>query len=423
MLIRRLYTFVLGLASPFLMWGLYKKRDGKPAVGHRWKEHFGQTPPLAAAKAPIWIHAVSVGETIAVTPFVRALKQQYPDQSIVITTTTPTGAEQAAKLCDIAEHRYMPFDFPFAVKGFLDSVRPSQLLIMETELWPNTLHTVAKAGIPITVINARLSERSCQRYAKFQRVFDLLAGNLTRVLCQYPDDAARFVRLGLSPDKVAVTGSIKFDISPSPDVIEQGLQLRQTLGPQRPVWIAASTHPGEDEQLLEAHAQLLATKPDALLILVPRHPERFNDVFALCQARFACERRTESRGTLAPETQVYLADTMGEMLQLIGAADLCFMGGSLIGDKVGGHNVLEPAALGTPILTGPSYYNFADITESLAATGGLAVVTTPAEIAHRLCQLWDSPEQMSRQHDSLLAFVEANRGANQRTLDSIMPPR
>lgn len=419
MLIRWLYTLLLTIVSPFLMWSLYRKRDGKPSVGARWKEHFGFTPPLETNESPIWIHAVSVGETLSVSPLIKKLKSQYPDQPIVITTTTPTGAEQAAKLQGIAEHRYMPFDFSFAIRGFLNALKPSQLLIMETELWPNTLHTVARSGIPITVINARLSERSYQRYAKVQPIFNMLAKNLTRVLCQYPDDAQRFIRLGVAKEKIFVTGSIKFDIDIDQTTIQKGQQLRSNLGRNRPIWIAASTHQGEDEQVLAAHAEVLKEHPNALIILVPRHPERFNAVFELCKTQFISVRRTETEAELDPEVQVYLGDTMGEMLVLMGAADICFMGGSLLGDKVGGHNMLEPAALGKPVLTGPSYYNFTDITEQLIKAEGLEVVTTAKAISKSISQAFNDKNVLHSKSQSARLVIDKNRGSLANTISAI----
>lgn len=414
MLIRWLYTFLLTIVSPFLMWSLYRKRDGKPSVGARWKEHFGFTPPLETNKSPIWIHAVSVGETLSVSPLIKKLKSQYPDQPIVITTTTPTGAEQAAKLQGIAEHRYMPFDFSFAISGFLNAIKPSQLLIMETELWPNTLHTVARSGIPITIINARLSERSCQRYAKVQPIFNMLAKNLTRVLCQYPDDAQRFIRLGVAKEKIFVTGSIKFDIDIDQTTIQKGQQLRSNLGRNRPIWIAASTHQGEDEQVLAAHAEVLKEHPNALLILVPRHPERFNAVFELCKTQFISVRRTETEAELDPEVQVYLGDTMGEMLVLMGAADICFMGGSLLGDKVGGHNVLEPAALGKPILIGPSYYNFMDIVQFMLEKKAIIVTDSASIISLNIKNLFNNKKNGRIVLTNQL--VNKNKGALKKTI-------
>ncbi len=371
-----MYTLLLALASPVLLFGLYKSKPNKPKFGPRWKEHFGITPKLNTDQRPVWIHAVSVGESIAATPLIKALKKQNPDQPILVTTTTSTGAEQIEKLGDLVEHRYMPIDFGFAVRGFLKTIKPKQMLIIETELWPNTLNVVHKAGIPVTVINARLSEKSCKNYAKVQPLFNLLHPNLTQVLCQTESDAERFSRLGVEADKLFVTGSIKFDIKISDEVKTKGKQLRSLLGEHRPVWIAASTHKGEDEQVLAAHTQVLRSHPNALLILVPRHPERFDAVFALCQQQgFASVRRTTTQ-EVTDTTQIYLGDTMGEMLILIGAADVCFMGGSLIGDKVGGHNVLEPIALGLPVLTGPSYYNFKDIVDAQIELNTVKVVSS-----------------------------------------------
>ncbi|ENM5855650.1 lipid IV(A) 3-deoxy-D-manno-octulosonic acid transferase [Vibrio mimicus] len=420
MLIRGFYTVLLLFIAPFLMWGLYRHRDGKPSIGSRWKEHFGITPPLKTTNQPIWIHAVSVGETLAVSPLVRKLKQQHPDTPILITTTTATGAEQAAKLSDVAEHRYMPFDFPFALKKFVKTVNPSQLLIMETELWPNTLFCVAQANVPISIINARLSERSCQRYSKVRPLFTALSKHLHQILCQYPSDAERFIRLGVSPEKVKVTGSIKFDIEITPETIEKGNQLRAQLGINRPIWIAASTHKGEDEQVLAAHKMILKANPDALLILVPRHPERFNEVFELCQQSFKTQRRTYVQSNLIDkETQVYLGDTMGEMLILIQAADICFMGGSLLGDKVGGHNILEPAALGKAILTGPSYYNFKEIVESLAKYNGIIVFNGTHDLALYVKIFISDEEKFISACRNTTLFYKENLGAIHNTIKLI----
>lgn len=420
MLIRILYTLLLTIASPFLLFGLYKSKPNKPKFGQRWKEHFGITPKLTSDEKPIWIHAVSVGESIAATPFIKALKEQNPEQPILVTTTTSTGAEQIAKLGDLVEHRYMPIDFAFAVKRFLKTTQPKKMLIIETELWPNTLNEVHKAGIPISVVNARLSEKSCSNYAKVQPLFNLMLPCLTQVLCQTESDANRFERLGVDKDKLKVTGSIKFDIQISDDVKEKSKILRQELGQNRPVWIAASTHKGEDEQVLAAHKIVLESHPDALLILVPRHPERFDDMYDLCQQQgFETVRRT-TQENLANSTQVYLGDTMGEMLLLLGAADICFMGGSLVGDKVGGHNVLEPAALGVPIINGPSYFNFKEIVENLLAVDGILIVPDSTTLALK------TTEGISQQDKYMLRALHAskwtssNQGALNRTISLLL---
>ncbi|MDV7104195.1 lipid IV(A) 3-deoxy-D-manno-octulosonic acid transferase [Vibrio sp. TH_r3] len=415
MLIRLLYTLVLFLACPFLLVGLYRKKTGKPTFGSRWKEHWGVTP-TTQAQNPIWIHAVSVGETIAVTPIIKAIKKQNPQQAIVLTTTTSTGAQQAEKLADLVEHRYMPIDFAWCVKGFLRSVKPTKLLIMETELWPNTLHTVAKSNIPITVLNARLSEKSCLRYAKFQSVFNLLAKNISQILCQHEDDAMRFKRLGFANKNLHVTGSIKFDISIATHIMQSSQKLRSELGSERPIWIAASTHQGEDEILLQAHKRLLKLQPNALMILVPRHPERFTAVSELVQQQELKAITRTSQHPPQDDTQVYIGDTMGEMLLLIGAADICFMAGSLLGDKVGGHNLLEPAALAKPLINGPSYYNFSDITQQLLADNAVVIASTPDEIAEQLNLIFSDAKRSQSMGQAALNVVERNRGALEKTL-------
>ena len=411
MLIRFFYTLLLALVAPLLLFGLYKSKPNKPKFGTRWKEHFGITPKLASSQRPIWIHAVSVGESIAATPLIKALKKQNPEQTIVVTTTTSTGAEQIEKLGTLVEHRYMPIDFGFAVKGFLNAIQPQKMLIIETELWPNTLHQVSKFGVPITVVNARLSEKSRNNYAKFQPVFNVIEPCLTKVLCQSQSDADHFESLGVTKSKLVVTGSIKFDIQISDDVKAKGKALRAELGVNRPVWIAASTHKGEDEQILEAHKEVLNTYPDALLMIVPRHPERFDDVVHLCQSSgFTTTRRTNTDIESYEKSQVYVGDTMGEMLVLIGAADICFMGGSLIGDKVGGHNVLEPAALGVPVVTGPSYFNFKEITERLSATDGI-IICEGQSLGSKVLQLLEDKHSATNIADQAYTVFKSNQGS------------
>ncbi|OJI53456.1 lipid IV(A) 3-deoxy-D-manno-octulosonic acid transferase [Vibrio vulnificus] len=414
MLVRLLYTLLLALAAPLLLFGLYRSKPNKPKFGQRWKEHFGITPTLDGQNQPLWIHAVSVGESLAAIPLIKAIKEKTPNQVIVVTTTTSTGAEQIAKLGNLVEHRYMPIDFAFAVRGFLKAINPAKMLIIETELWPNTLATVHKANIPIIVVNARLSEKSQQNYTKVQSLFNLIHPCLSKVLCQSQADADRFAKLGVPTSKLCVTGSIKFDIHISDEIKRQGVELRTLLGQQRPVWIAASTHKGEDEQVLDAHRQVLETHPNALLILVPRHPERFDSVFELCQTQgFETVRRTQAN-TIADSTQVYLGDTMGEMLLLLGAADVCFMGGSLVGDKVGGHNVLEPAALGVPVIIGPSYYNFKEITITLEQAKGIIVVESSL-LGQKIQQLLCHCDRQKLVADAALNVVRKNQGALART--------
>lgn len=419
MLARFFYSLILTLVSPFLLYSLYKKKRGKPSVGKRWKEHFGFTPYIPSCHNPIWIHAASVGETLAVTPFIKRLKSRHPEIKIVLTTTTSTGAEQAERLGDLVTHRYTPVDFSFAIKKFIKIIKPSQLIIVETELWPNTLNVVSKANIPITLLNARLSEKSYRGYKKVLPLFIPMAKQLSKVLCQYEDDAARFAKLGVSQAKLVVTGSIKFDISITDSVITQGNQLRELLGKDRPIWIAASTHDGEDQQLLSVHRQLLSTIPEALLVLVPRHPERFFNVTKLSK-EFGFRTLTRSSGSaISHDVQVYVGDTMGEMLTLMQASDVCFMGGSLVGKKVGGHNLLEPAALGMPLVIGPSYYNFTDITHALVEADACKIVHDQVDILTQLNIWLTDKQQREISGQQALSVVNKNTGAIERSLDQI----
>ncbi|HEH9410583.1 TPA: lipid IV(A) 3-deoxy-D-manno-octulosonic acid transferase [Aeromonas salmonicida] len=408
---RLLYNLLIHLGLPLALLALYKPKKGKPGFGARWAEHLGRTP-ASGQEAPLWIHAVSVGETLAISPFIRALKAERPDLPILLTTTTRTGAEQAAKLGDLVVHRYAPLDYPWAVAAFLKCIKPRALWVMETELWPNWLAACEARHLPVTIINARLSERSCQRYARFQGAFDTLSRPLTHLLCQHQDDAERFARLGIGRERLAVTGSIKFDIQLGDEVQARGHALRQQLGQSRPVWIAASTHQGEDEQVLAAFDLVLQRHPRALLILVPRHPERFDRVAELCTP-YGCVRRTG--GDPIRETdKVYLGDTMGELPLMLAAADVAFVGGSLV--KVGGHNLLEPAALGKPCLTGPAYFNFSDITRQLVAQGGAALVADAAALGEKVSELLADEGERLQMGEQARAVVLRNQGALARTL-------
>ena len=412
MIWRLAYNLLIHLGFPLALLALYKPKRGKPGFGDRWAEHLGRVPPTGQA-SPLWIHAVSVGETLAITPLIRALKAERPDLPILLTTTTRTGADQAAKLGSLVQHRYAPLDYPWAVAAFLESVRPRALWVMETELWPNWLAACGAQHLPVSIINARLSERSCRRYARFQGAFDTLSRPLTHLYCQHRDDAERFARLGILAERLTVTGSIKFDMQFGNDVVEGGHALRAAIGP-RPVWIAASTHQGEDEQVLAAHRQVLTTHPDALLILVPRHPQRFDQVAALCDSEgLPCVRR--ARGELPrASTSIYLGDTMGELPLMLGAADVAFVGGSLVG--IGGHNLLEPAALGKPCLTGPAYFNFSDITRQLLEQGGAEVVRDAQALGEAVSGLLSDGVRRLAMGDQARAVVLRNQGALARTL-------
>ncbi|PST94566.1 3-deoxy-D-manno-octulosonic acid transferase [Photobacterium iliopiscarium] len=419
MLVRVFYTLLLALAAPLLLWGLYRTKPGKPHFGARWKEHFGFTPRLATTTAPIWIHAASVGEAIAIVPVIKALKQAYPEQTIVVTTTTSTGAEQVAKLGELVEHRYMPIDFAWCVRGFLKAIKPKLFLIVEKELWLNTLMCVHQQKIPTIIVNARLSERSAKRYQSFSFFTHQLLNKIDKILCLHDDDAQRFIAIGAQQHQIAVTGSIKYDITIANTVFEHAQNLRQQLGAQRPIFVAASTHQGEDEQVLDAYQAVLQQYPDAMVIIVPRHPQRFDSVAKLAIERGLMVHRRTDTTPIKANTQLYLADTMGEMLVMLATADVTFMGGSLVGEKVGGHNLLEPAAVAKPAITGPSFYNFEDITQQLLAAGAIEICQNSHQLAQQLVTLFNDPERQQHMGAQGQRIVIENQGAVNKTIANI----
>jgi 3-deoxy-D-manno-octulosonic-acid transferase len=416
---RQLYTLILTIIAPFYLFILTKKNRKHPVAHGRWKEYLGICSKTTWASDPIWIHSVSVGETIGVLPLVKALQKTNPDVPILMTTTTGTGAQIIKdQITGKVFHHFMPFDLPICINYFLDIISPSQLIIMETELWPNTLLATAKRNIPITVINARLSEKSKSNYKKLGNFFRSTINHIDHLLCQHQQDASRFLELGIEKHKVQVTGSLKFDIQVPQEQRSKGEQIRSQY-PIRPCWIAASTHEVEDEIILVTHQKVLKKVPDALLILVPRHPERFNDIFKKSEVIFNTIRRSSGE-RITPTTQLYLADTMGEMLALLTASDVSFIGGSLIGDKVGGHNPLEPAAIGMPIITGPSIYNFKEIYHTLFELGVAIQKNDAQSIAEQVIQFLTEPTLTTSIQVKAQNFVNSNRGALDITIATIL---
>lgn len=419
-LVRYCYTLLLVLVSPILLWGLYRSRPNKPSFGVRWKEHFGITPQLTASGAGvIWIHAVSVGEVLASRKLIEQLQERYPEKTVLVTTTTSTGAQQAANLGNGVVHRYMPIDFSWCVQGFLRVVKPEVMLIIETEIWPNTIHTVAKQNIPIVLVNGRLSEKSFSNYQKLSLLIQPALSQISSLLSVHSDDATRFTRLGVDAEKVITTGSLKYDIAVEQQTYDDAATLLKQLGDSRKVWIAASTHLGEDEQVLAAYKLAKEKVPELLLVLVPRHPERFDSVAELVQSEgLSCIRRSHhNTAELPSNTDVYLGDSMGEMMILFAASDLVFMGGSLLGKKVGGHNFIEPAVLSKPCITGPSYYNFTDLAEQLINAGMLTVVSNNQQLAEQIAESFSFPEALSARGKAGYDIVMRNQGALKRTVD------
>lgn len=417
---RTLYTALFYLGLPLVAIRLWLRSRKAPAYAKRIGERFSYGMPSLRAGG-IWVHAVSVGESIAAAPMIRALLQRYPQLPITVTCMTPTGSERIQALFASEpriQHCYLPYDLPCAAARFLDHAKPKLAVIMETELWPNHIHQCAKRGIPVALANGRLSERSARGYGRFSKLTAPMLAEMSFFAVQTEAEAQRFRDLGARPQTVEVTGSIKFDLTIDPQLLQRAHELRgQWQALERPVWIAASTHDGEDEVVLDAHRRLLANYPNALLILVPRHPERFNSVFELCQREgFATVRRSTGANVEA-NTAVLLGDTMGELLFLYALADSAFVGGSLVPN--GGHNLLEPAALAKPVLSGPHLFNFLDIAAQLREAGALAEVDDAEGLAVEVQRLFELPRDAQRMAEAGLAVMRRNQGALQRLLDGL----
>jgi 3-deoxy-D-manno-octulosonic-acid transferase len=417
---RTLYTALFYLGLPLVAIRLWLRARKAPAYAKRIGERFTLGMPTLQPGG-IWVHAVSVGESIAAAPMIRALLERYPTLPITVTCMTPTGSERIQALFanePRIQHCYLPYDLPCAAARFLDRVQPRLAVIMETELWPNHIHQCAKRGIPVALANGRLSERSARGYGRFSKLTAPMLDEMSLFAVQTEAEAQRFRDLGARPETVEVTGSIKFDLTIDPQLLQRAADLRnQWQAQDRPVWIAASTHEGEDEVVLDAHRRLLANHPDALLILVPRHPERFNSVFELCQREgFATVRRSTGANVDA-QTRVLLGDTMGELLFLYALADSAFVGGSLVPN--GGHNLLEPAALAKPVLSGPHLFNFLDIAAQLREAGALAEVDDAEGLAVEVQRLFELPRDAQRMAEAGLAVMRRNQGALQRLVDGL----
>jgi len=416
---RRLYSAVIYCLAPaafaLVLWRGLRERGYWLGL----RERFGWG---AATAGSIWVHAVSLGEMSAAAPLVRALLTRHPDTPLVLTTATPAGRARAAALfAGAADIRYLPYDTPGAVRRFLARIRPSAAIIMETELWPNLLAACADRGIPVVLASARLSAKSVSRYRRLGNLFSGVFTENVMVAAQSADDAARFVAIGADAARVRVVGNVKFDVAIDAQLIESGRRLRQSFGMERCVWAAGSTHAGEDEAVLRAHARLLTEKPRAMLLLAPRHKDRFDAVAALLQSsglRFARRSTGAADGALA-SCQVLLVDTLGELAMMYAAADVAFVGGSLA--PVGGHNLLEPAALGLPVLSGPHQDNNQEIARMLLARGALAMVADEIRLGAELTRLCGDAAMRRRMGEAGILIVAANRGSVAALLEIIEP--
>ncbi|WP_244613002.1 lipid IV(A) 3-deoxy-D-manno-octulosonic acid transferase [Modicisalibacter radicis] len=412
-LARLAYSGVVYLAAPLIWRRVW--RESAPT--HPRGERLGLIPPPGDARPRIWLHAASLGEVVTATPLIRALLARHPDHALVVTTMTATGAERVATLFgDAVRHHFLPLDFPGATRRFVERLRPALAIIAETELWPNLLHACATCGVPVVIANGRLSGGAFATYRRFAALSRDMLESVAWVGAKSNEDAERFRALGCPASRVAVTGALKFDIQLDDGLESESECLRTSWG-ERPVWVAGSTHPGEDEAVLVAHARLRERYPDALLVLVPRHPQRFDAVAELCRTRGLAMVR-HSRGELpGPDTAILLGDTMGELMRFYGAADVAFVGGSLV--SVGGHNLLEPAALGVAVVSGPWLDNLREIADTLADADARREVADGPALGEVLVALFDEPDERRRLGAAGRAVVDANRGALARTLDEV----
>jgi len=412
---RLLYCVLHVAAMPVVLARLLWRARANPEYLSCVHQRFGLGVARRGGTPAVWIHAVSVGEAQAAVPIARALLERHPGQPLLITTTTPTGRERVRQaLGDAVEHCFVPYDLPWLAARFVDRVRPRALIVMETELWPNLFAACARRGVPVLLANVRLSSRSARGY---RRVAALSAEMLSRVriiAAQSQPDATRLLALGADPQAVHVTGSVKFDVRLPASLREQAQVLRRRFGTERSVLIAASTHEGEDEQVLEAYGHVLQGNPTCLLVLVPRHPERFAAAAALARRRgYATALRSRAPARF-DGVDVFVGDSMGELPLFYAASDVAFVGGSLV--PVGGHNMLEPAALGLPVLFGPHLFNFAEIGRRLLEAGAAWQVSGPRELGERAASLLADANLRHNVGDRGRQFVEANRGALERML-------
>lgn len=403
---------------PLLLVRVYVRSRHAPAHAQRWRERLGFYRHAASASRPVWVHAVSVGEVMAAVPLVRALQEQCAGLEILMTTTTLTGADTVTRtLGNTVQHAYFPYDLPAVLARFLTYFQPRMLVVMETELWPNTFSACRRRAVPIMLANARLSSRSMGAYRRLSTLSRDVVRRIDHIAAQTHEDAERYIALGAETQRVTVFGSLKFDLELPASVHEQAAAVRREIGINRPVLMAASTREGEEELVLDAFVEIQNQLPHCLLLLVPRHPQRFEQVAQLCARRGWRYRRRSQSSVCGADDQIYLLDSMGELARHYAAADVAFVGGSLL--PFGGHNVLEPAALARPVLVGPYTFNFAEVVRLLREAGGLVVVDDARQLASAaLVWLRDSNER-DRVGGLACDLVLRHRGATARTAAAI----
>ncbi len=413
-----LYNVLIHLAAPVAILAQLWRSLRDPSYRGGLGERFGFGPAIAGPV--IWVHAVSVGEVQAAQPLVAQLRRRHPAYKVLLTTVTPTGAARARLLFgDQVLLRYVPFDLPGAVKRFFDRVQPRLAMILETELWPNLYGECGRRSVPLVLASARVSPRSVGKYRRLTSLFRKTLSYGIVIAAQSEPDAERFRSIGAAPERTHVTGNIKFDFQPPEGIEALGRRWRDENLPGRPVWVAGSTHEGEEAIVLDAHRQVLERFPDALLILVPRHPQRFDVVRHLLAKRHEAVTFRSSGNTPPPGTRVLLGDTMGELMKFYAAADVAFVAGSLV--PIGGHNLLEPASVGLPVLTGPHNFNGEEIAGLLVDAGAALVVSDTRELAEAVTRLLGDAELRKVMGTAGKAVLDSNRGALDRLLTLVDP--
>jgi 3-deoxy-D-manno-octulosonic-acid transferase len=413
-----LYNVLVYLAAPIAVLVQLWRGLRDPSYRERLGERFGLGDPIPGAT--IWIHAVSVGEVQASQQLITQLQKRHPHYGILITTVTPTGAARARLLFgDRVQLRYVPLDLPGSVRRFFDRVQPKLAMILETELWPNLYGECGRRGVPLVLASARISPRSVGKYRRMVSLFRKTLSHGIVIAAQSESDAERFRSIGATAERTHVTGNIKFDFQPPAGIEAQGRHWREEHAPGRPIWVAGSTHEGEEVTVLDAHRRVLERFPDALLVLVPRHPQRFEYVRDLLAKRHERAAWRSSRAPISPATSVLLGDTMGELMTFYAAADVAFVAGSLV--PIGGHNLLEPASAGRPVLTGPYNFNGEEIAQLLMDAGAAVVVSDTAGLAHAVKGLLDDANLRAVMGAAGRAVLDANRGALDRLLTLVDP--
>ena len=420
---RLLYSLLLTLLLPLILTRLFIKGSSDNRYRRNIGDRLGQiTRPLGTID--VWIHAVSVGEVNAAVPLVTAFRKIHSRCRILITTTTPTGLDQVtAHLGDRVVHCYLPFDHPFFIARFLRTISPRLLIIMERELWPNIIHGCHKRSIPVVIANARLSQRSCNRYAYVLPLMRPALAIVSAVAAQTEADRSRLMTLGAHPDHILTTGNIKYDVTVSAKTMDTAQSMRQDWGRHRLIIVAGSTHEGEEAVLLDIFDPLREHYPGLLLILAPRHPERFDAVFQLVKNRgFNTHRHGDGSTVVPPAAEVHLRDTMGELPLLYAAADIAIVGGSLIEIKgIGGHNLLEPCAVATTVLLGRYISDFLEISHNIVERAAGIQVHDSNDLRDTLKKLLNDAALRNRMGANGIQVIKENRGATQRTLELCIP--